>query len=198
MLAACASDGAPHAGDVQSTQRRFPNLSDVPDRPQGLPSPEELAERRRRLEADRDAARGSETVAPSFPPEPEPLPELTDTMESLPVERSSTGLVDAARAGVSVQVATVLFPGESTDFDQPMIDVLTQVAREQQAIGGVLRLVGHGAWATSEDLTRRQLAEIGQTLVRMGVPPTRIATELGAPDSGPEADHGRAVIYLDY
>ena len=198
FLAACAPNGAPYAGDIEPNQRRFPSLSDVPDRPEGLPTEEVLAERRRRLEADRDAALGPDADPLPEPPVPEPLPELTETMEDLPVERASPGLVEVARAGVSVQVATVYFPGDSTALDQPMIDVLSQVAREQQAIGGVLRVVGHGGPAASEDLTRRQLSEIGQTLVRMGVPPTLIGTELGPPDETAQTDHGRAVIYLDY
>ncbi len=198
VLAGCAANGTPYAGDIEPSQRRFPSLSDVPDRPEGLPTEEVLAERRRRLEADRDAALGNGDDPPPVPPIPEPLPELTETMEDIPVERTSPGLVEVARAGVSVQVATVYFPGDSTALDQPMIDVLSQVAREQQAIGGVLRVVGHGGPAASEDLTRRQLSEIGQTLVRMGVPPTLIGTELGPPDRTAETDHGRAVIYLDY
>ena len=198
MLAACAPNGMPYAGDVEPTGQRFPNLSDIPDRPDGQPSEEMLAERRRRLEADRDAALGRDAGAPSNPPVPGPLPELTETMEEIPIERATTGLVEVARAGVSVQVATVYFPGESIALDQPMIDVLSQVAREQQAIGGTLRVVGQGGEAASDDLTRRQLSEISQTLVRMGVPPTRIATELAAAAGEPAGDHGRAVIYLDY
>ena len=80
VLAACAPNGAPYAGDIEPNQRRFPSLSDVPDRPEGLPTEEALAERRRRLEADRDAALGVDAEPPPEPPVPEPLPELTETM----------------------------------------------------------------------------------------------------------------------
>ena len=170
----------------------------MPDRPEGLPTEDELAERRRRLEADRDAALGLEGSNGQPPPGPEPLPELTETLQDIPVERPPTGLVEVARAGVSVQVATVYFPSDSVDLDEQMIDVLSQVAREQQSIGGGIRVIGHGGTTASEDLTRRQIAVIGQTLVRMGVPPTRIDTELAGSGGGEGGDHGRAVIYLDY
>ena len=196
LMVSCApvAGGGSQSGSV----RPAPQLNDVPDRPEGLPTQEELAELRRRLEADRDEALGGPAEEPPMPPLPEPLPELTETMEELPVERPPIGLVDAGRSGVSVQVATVRFPGDSTELDPEMIDVLSQVAREQQAIGGTVRVVGHGGQTSSEDLAHRQLAEIGQTLVRMGVPPTRIGTELAASGGGDPGDHGRAVIYLDY
>lgn len=210
LMAGCGTgwhDGAPHAADVRPTLTlrlpntdtpRYPRVTDVPDRPEGLPSGEQLAERRRQLEADRDEALGRDPAAPPLPPVPEPLPELTETMQDIPVERPSTGLVEVARAGVSVQVATVYFPTDSTDLDEQMIEVLSQVAREQQSIGGGIRVIGHPGNASSEDLARRQVAVLGQTLVRLGVPPTRIDTELAEPGGGGDADHGRAVIYLDY
>ena len=168
----------------------------MPERPEGLPTAEELAERRRRLEADLGTAQGRDSDAVPSPAAPEPLPELTETMQDIPVARSSTGLVAGARPGVSVQVATVFFGVGSDDLDEQMVDVLSQVAREQQSIGGGVRVVGHGGAGASTDLSQRQMAAIGQTLIRMGVPPTRIDTELGAP--GGETDHGHAVIYLDY
>ena len=198
LLAACGPSAGESALGEADGQSRFPQLTAVPDRPEGLPTEDMLAERRRRLEADRDAALGESPAQPPVPPVPEPLPELTDTLQGLPVERPPSQLVDGTRTGVSVQVATVFFPGDSTDLDQQMIDVLSQVAREQQAIGGALRVVGHGGVTVSQDLARRQMAEISQTLVRMGVPPTRIGTELGAPGGVDNGDHGRAVIYLDY
>ena len=199
LLAASCAPIADEAGGSQSGPvRPAPRLNDVPDRPEGLPTQEELAELRRRLEADRNEALGGPADEPPMPPIPEPLPELTETMEELPVERLPTGLVDPGRSGVSVQVATLQFPGDSSDLDPDMIDVLSQVAREQQAIGGTVRVVGHGGGTSSDDLARRQLAEIGQTLVRMGVPPTRIGTELEEPGGDDPGDHGRAVIYLDY
>ncbi len=198
LLAACAPAGSPDAGSGQAAQPRFPSLNAIPDRPEGLPSEEVLAERRRRLEADRDEALGRDAVETPAAPVSEPLPELSETMEDIPVERATSGAAEVGRAGVSVEVATVYFPGDSVALDQQMIDVLSRVAREQQAIGGTLRVVGHGGAAAGEDLARRQLAEIGQTLVRMGVPPTRIGTELGAPGGDAVSDHGRAVIYLDY
>ena len=197
MLAAatgCAPSGGGPSAD--SATPRYPRITDVPDRPEGLPSEEQLTERRRRLEADRDSALGRDPALPVPPPTPDPLPALTETMQDLPVATAPAS-ADAARAGVSVQVATVFFPADSIDLDEQMIEVLSQVAREQQAIGGGLRLVGHGPAAASEDLARRQLAEIGRTLVRMGVPPTRIDSELAEPGGG-GGDHGRAVIYLDY
>ena len=206
MLAACGGD-TPHAADIQPTLTlrmpntgtpSYPRVADVPDRPEGLPTEEELAERRRRLEADRDAALGREGNGDQPPAGPAPLPELTETLQDIPVERPSAGLVEVARAGVSVQVATVYFPSDSTDLDEQMIDVLSQVAREQQSIGGGIRVIGHPGIATSEDLARRQIATIGQTLVRMGVPPTRIDTELAAAGGNEGGDHARAVIYLDY
>ncbi len=198
LLAACTPSAGDSALGEGNGALRFPRLTAVPDRPEGLPTEEILAERRRRLESDRDAALGKTGAGLPDPPIPEPLPELTDTMEELPVERPAAGLVEDPRAGVSVQVATVFFPGDSTDLDRQMIDVLSQVAREQQAIGGSLRVVGHGGVTVSQDLARRQMAEISQTLVRMGVPPTLIGTELGPPGGAGTGDHGRAVIYLDY
>lgn len=194
LLSLLVAGCAPGGGSV----RPAPRLNDVPERPEGLPTQEELAELRRRLEADRDEAAGPPAEEPPVPPIPEPLPELTETMEQLPVERPPASLVDPGRSGVSVQVATVHFPDDSAELAPPMIDVLSQVAREQQAIGGTVRVVGLGAVAASEDLAYRQLAQIGQTLVRMGVPPTRIGTELGEPGGDDSSDHGRAVIYLDY
>lgn len=170
----------------------------MPERPEGLPTAEELAERRRRLEADLGTAKGGDTDATPRPLSPEPLPELSETMQDIPVARASTGLVAGARPGVSVQVATVFFAAGSDDLDEQMIDVLSQVAREQQSIGGGVRVVGHGGTGASADLSQRQMAAIGQTLIRMGVPPTRIGTELGTSGGGGEADHGHAVIYLDY
>ncbi len=206
LLAACGG-GVPQAADDQPTLTlrqpnadppSYPRVTDVPERPEGLPTEDELAERRRRLEADRDAALGRVENGSRPPPGPEPLPELTETLQDIPVERPSAGLAEAARSGVSVQVATVHFPSDSIDLDEQMIDVLSQVAREQQSIGGSLRVVGHSGTAISEDLTRRQIATIGQTLVRMGVPPTRIDTEFAGSGGREGGEHGRAVIYLDY
>lgn len=206
VLAACGG-GAPHAADVEPTLTlrepsagtpSFPRVTDVPERPEGLPTDEELAERRRRLEADRDAALGREGIGSELPPGSEPVPELAETLQDIPAERPSPALVEVARAGVSVQVATVYFPSDSNDLDEQMIDVLSQVAREQQSIGGGIRVIGHAGIAGSDDLTGRQIAMIEQTLVRMGVPPTRIDTELAEARGSEGGDHGRAVIYLDY
>lgn len=204
-LAACG--GAPNSADIQPTLAlrtpnaeppSYPRVTDVPTRPEGLPTEQELAERRRRLEADRDAALGRDGNGSQPPPDPPPLSDMTETLQDVPVEQPSPRLAEGARAGVSVQVATVYFPSDSTDLDEQMIDVLSQVAREQQSIGGGIRVIGHPGLAASEDLARRQMAAIGQTLVRMGVPPTRIDTELTRAASGEGGDHGRAVIYLDY
>ena len=206
LLGACGNTD-PRAADIQPTLTLrlpkpatpdYPRVTDVPNRPEGLPTEDELAERRRRLEADRDAALGREGSGALPPPAPGPLPALTETLQDVPVERPATGLVEVARAGVSVQVATVYFPSDSVDLDEQMIDVLSQVAREQQSIGGGIRIIGHKGTGASEDLTRRQMAMIGQTLVRMGVPPTRIDSEVAGSGGGAGGDHGRAVIYLDY
>jgi outer membrane protein OmpA-like peptidoglycan-associated protein len=206
LLAACGGD-APLAGDAQPTLTlrlpntdtpAYPRVTDVPGRPENLPTEDELADRQRRLEADRDAALGNDGGGTQPPAGPEPIPELTETLQHTPVERPPSGLVEVARSGVSVQIATVYFPSDSVDLDEQMIDVLSQVAREQQSIGGGIRIVGHAGPAASEDLARRQMATVGQTLVRMGVPPTRIDTELAVAGGNQGGDHGRAVIYLDY
>ena len=194
LLGACGSG----SDGVETERPRFPSLGEMPVRPEGLPDEASLEELRLRLEEDRAAALGEDPLGEEPAAAEEPLPELSSVLDELPVEPQSAGLVDPARSGVSVQVATVFFPAESTAFDQPVIDVLSKVAREQQAIGGSLRVIGQRGRESSDDLALRQLAEIGQTLVRMGVPPTRIGTELGEPDGLPAGDHGRAVIYLDY
>lgn len=194
---------APANQQRESGAPRYPRLSDVPDRPQGLPTGAELAERRRRLEADRAEAtvldpRAGPAAAPE--PVPEPLPELAETLRERSPEVPPTDAAPVGRAGVSVRVATLYFPGDSGDLDDQMIAVLRQVAREQQAIGGTVRVVGYRAVAAIGDaLAHRQMAAIGDTLVRLGVPPTRIAAAVAEETQrGGDGDHGHAVIYLDY
>lgn len=191
FLAGCGS------GVPASDGPRMPRLTDVPARPAELPTAAELAERRLRLESDRDAALDPENREPAQ----EPAPELTEILEDLPVVPPAGGLPEDRRGGVSVQVATIRFASrsaDSVDLDDQMIAALGQVVREQRSIGGGIRVIGHGGNVVDEDLTRRQIAMISQVLADMGVPPARIETELAEPGSGEGGDHGRAVIYLDY
>lgn len=207
-----ATIDAPYAAEIEPTVPRprpdippYPNLSDVRERPLDLPTPEELAERQRQLEADRAAAgpasRGE--AAPEPAPQGTPLPELDEAMAvpappPAPVPAGSSGLVSVDRAGVSVQVATVYFSPGDPSLDDAALAVLRQVAAERQAIGGTVRVVAFTASGADPAGWRIRTTAIGEALIRSGVPADRVIGEAGVPPADTEIDQDRAVIYLDY
>ncbi|NNG05067.1 MAG: hypothetical protein HKM95_13355 [Inquilinus sp.] len=184
----------------------YPSLSGVPDRPLDLPTREELAERRRQLEADRASAGPASRGEP--PPEPippgSPLPELDEAIAvpapppAAPAPAGTSGLVSVDRAGVSVQVATVYFPPGRSDLDDATLAVLRQVAAERQAIGGDVRVVAFAAGTDRAALSQRRASTIGEALVLLGVPAGRVHGDAGETPTDGDADQDRALIYLDY
>lgn len=69
----------------------YPSLGRVPDRPEGLPTPEERAAMRQELERDRDALRaGTARSGPDLvpdaltPPALEPVPDETTPRDTVP------------------------------------------------------------------------------------------------------------------
>ena len=124
---------------------------------------------------------------------------------------------DVTRSGLSVQVGTVLFKHGSSKLNSAARKVLREIARQQKASGGTIRVIGHASSRT-RDLppVRHQLANftesirradvVARELMRLGVSPDRIFVGARS-DSEPiyyesmptgEAGNRRAEIFIDY
>jgi outer membrane protein OmpA-like peptidoglycan-associated protein len=128
-----------------------------------------------------------------------------------PIESvGQTAALDQANAPTaeserSDRIATIQFPGETTELSDAERDILRQVAALHQQRGGMIRVVGHGGApdqdnAAEDDASQVSLERanaVAQELIRLGVSRQNVHASAGATDVE-KTDTQTAEIYFIY